>query len=72
MIEESFNASMRRNSKRERLAVEAAKEMYGSADVEVGRAFERPDDEVEWVDGGYWVNARIWVDFEEVEGRLDE
>lgn len=47
--------------KGERLAVEAARDMYGSDNIEVGRAFARPDDEAERVDGGYWVNARVWV-----------
>lgn len=47
--------------KGERLAAQAARDRYGSDDIEVGRAFARPDDEAERVEDGYWVNARVWV-----------
>lgn len=51
---EALNASLARNAERERKAREVAHATYGTDDVEVLN-------EVEYVDGGYWVAARVWV-----------
>ena len=65
----ALNESLARDAERQRLAVEIARETYGSDDVEI----DEHDHEklfVESVDGGYWVKARVWVDVGEIEGRL--
>lgn len=67
MIE--LNASLERDAQRRSMAIELAKKAYGPDDVEVVLS---ADDEsqpsgVQSVDGGYWVGARIFVGYEEVE-----
>lgn len=61
-MNDSAVASMRRNAERQGAAIEIAPQEYETDDVEV---FE--DAGVEWCDGGYWVEARVWVDAEDVE-----
>lgn len=66
-VQQQINASLAREALRHRTAQAIAVEKYGSNDIEI----EPPDEEVEEADGGYWVKAYVWVDAEEVEGRLD-
>jgi hypothetical protein len=69
---EALNAALDRDARRQTLAVEIARERYGSDDVEVGRSrflVEWPlgaTVQVESVDGGYWIAARVWVDADDV------
>ena len=62
-----LNASLERQEQRERIAAGLAYENYASDDVVV----EPPDEGVESVDGGYWVKARLWVDADDVEERME-
>lgn len=68
---EALNESFARNDEREQLAREAVCRLFGewgiADDVEVA-----DDADVYWHDGGYWVAAKVWVDFETVEDRLAE
>lgn len=67
------NESIDRILNQEARAVEIAREIYGSDDVEVyPGAFlaELPVPRIEIVDGGYWVEARVWVDADLVEERM--
>jgi hypothetical protein len=73
-----LNESLRRNDERLNLAVEIAHETYGSDDIEImtdagevltGIGFGGGW-EVDVVDGGYWVEARVWVDLGLVEEKM--
>ena len=70
---DELNESLRREDERKRLAVKLAHERYGTDDVEVNPLDEIDHsigtlgDTVESVDGGYWVPARVWIPFEDVE-----
>lgn len=63
---EELNASLERSAQRERLAITIAVERYASDDVDV----PEEDGKLEYVDGGYWVKARVFVDADTVEERM--
>jgi hypothetical protein len=71
---EAINESLERSEKRMRIAGELACDRFaGDDDVDVMPGTwmpETPEPRVESVDGGYWVLARVWVDAEEVEERM--
>lgn len=56
-----LNDSLRRADERKKIAESLARASFiDNDDVEVGG-------DVEYVDGGYWVTARVFVDAEDVE-----
>lgn len=63
-----------RASERRQVAAECAQDKYaGNDDIDVlpgDWLVESPEPQVESVDGGYWVQARVWVDAENVEMRM--
>jgi hypothetical protein len=70
---EALNASLARDERRRQIASDLARESYHSDDVEVSRIGDnRGEVDVESVDGGYWVSARVWVYAEDVEAQLEE
>lgn len=64
---QELNESLRRAEHRKDLAAKIAENHYtcdDDVDVDVDGS------EAEYVDGGYWVAARVWVSMEEVEDKL--
>lgn len=59
--------SARRADRRRELAVELAERMFGDVDVEVSGQGDW-DAQVEFVDGGYWIAARVFVSCDTVDG----
>lgn len=63
-----------RASERRQVAAECAQDLYrNNDDVDVlpgDWLVESPEPQVESVDGGYWVQARVWVDAAAVEMRM--
>ena len=56
------------------VAAELARELYGQDDVEVlpgDWLVESAEPKIEAVDGGYWVQARVFVDADKVEARME-
>ena len=70
---EALNESLRRRDERLAAARKLAQEIYASDDIDVlpGRWIveSSPEPDIEEVDGGYWVQARVWVDADLVEAR---
>lgn len=57
-----------RARKRELIAHQIVSERFsGDDDVSI----EPPDEEIEYVDGGYWVSARLFVYADDVEERMN-
>lgn len=71
-----LNASLDRDAQRQEIALEIARDSYGSDDVEVGPPVYSdtgsPDEKVESVDGGYWVSARVFIYADDVEERMED
>lgn len=65
MAGKDLHPSVARMARRFEIAGEMAIERYGDDDCEIFH------EEIESVDGGYWVNARVWVDADPVEDRLN-
>lgn len=63
-MDTSPEASLARRAARNTIARELAVKRYANDDVEVS-------DDLDYVDGGYWVRARVWVDAQDVEDVLD-
>jgi hypothetical protein len=51
--------------KRREIAADIARDQYGSDDVEIA-----DDPTVDYVDGGYWIPARLWVSADAVEDQF--
>ena len=71
----ALNESLARDQRRREIAAEIAEESYGSDDVDVlpGKwILEDREPRIESVDGGYWVEARVWVEADVVEERMSE
>lgn len=65
--------SVQRMSRRFELATEIAKSTYASDDLEIVESVLASGGWfVESVDGGYWVEARVWVPADAVEERMEE
>lgn len=72
-----LDASAERYTKRLRTAVILAHEVYQGPGAVLGDdlVVENFDDEesfVESVDGGYWIEARVWISADDVEDRMRE
>lgn len=70
MIE--LNASLEREARREKIAIDLARVRYAfnTDDVEITHE-DYPTPVVESVDGGYWVRARVWIYADDVEERME-
>lgn len=67
-----LHASIERMNERYRIATDLALESYESDDVQIVHSeVDAGGWFVESVDGGYWVEARVWVPADTVEERLD-
>lgn len=69
-VAEAADQSADRAIERMRLACVIAHERHeGNDDLEVAN-YDDEESFIEYVDGGYWVEARVFVDFETVEDRM--
>ena len=72
-MENSFDEdSVARNEQRIKIAKEIAVETYATDDVVIFGFDGGVDPKVEPTDEGYWVEAQVWVNYEEVEERMGD